>query len=34
MNDVKKEKREFIRTKVKRLTSIVKHELVELLKTK
>ena len=26
MNDVNKEKREFLRTKVKRLTSIVKHE--------
>ena len=26
MNDVNKEKREFIRTKVRRLTSIVKHE--------
>ena len=26
MNAVKKEKREFLRTKVKRLTSIVKHE--------
>ena len=28
MNAVKKEKREFLRTKVKRLTSIVKHERV------
>ena len=26
MNDVNKEKREFLRTKVKRLTSIVQHE--------
>ena len=26
MNDVNKEKREFLRTKVKRLTSLVKHE--------
>ena len=26
MNDVNKEKREFLRTKVKQLTSIVKHE--------
>ena len=26
MNDINKEKREFIRTKVRRLTSIVKHE--------
>ena len=26
MNDVNKEKREFIRTKVRRLTSIVKHD--------
>ena len=26
MNDINKEKREFIRTKVKRLTSIVKHK--------
>ena len=26
MNDVNKEKREFIRAKVRRLTSIVKHE--------
>ena len=26
MNDVNKEKREFIRTKVRRLTNIVKHE--------
>ena len=26
MNDVNKEKREFLRTKVRRLTSIVKHE--------
>ena len=26
MNDINKDKREFIRTKVRRLTSIVKHE--------
>ena len=26
MSDINKEKREFIRTKVRRLTSIVKHE--------
>ena len=26
MNDINKEKREFLRTKVKQLTSIVKHE--------
>ena len=26
MNDINKEKREFLRTKVRRLTSIVKHE--------